>query len=152
MASVPLEDIKRAIKEEGFWTEEDAGIGFQVDHIVRNGFKFKNHEGIRLLKTALSKAVSHFIPRSKQAQSNSPKRETIEAHFEKSGLGFYKIYGQTKHHHTVISRTPELRILVVFAWSSRSEVLLHCGSHLHGISTRSEERRVGKECRYRLSP
>lgn len=120
MASAPLEDIKQAIKEEGFWVREDASIGKRVDHLVQNGFKFKTNEGIGLLETALDKT-----------------RETIESFFERSGLGFYKIYGQTKHDHCVINSTPELRILVVFAWSSRSEVSLRYGSHLHALSATS---------------
>ena len=137
MASIPLEDIKQAIKEEGFWMREDASIGKRVDHLVQNGFKFKTNEGIGLLEAALGKTVSFLLRRLKQTQTNGLKRETIESFFEESGLGFYKIYGQTKHDHCVINSTPELRILVVFAWSSRSEVSLRYGSHLHGLDATS---------------
>lgn len=115
-----LEVAQRSIRENGFWTVEDADIGMRVDSLVKQGFQFKTEEGIELCKAA--------------ALGEPRVRGIIESFFDRSVLGFYKSYGQTKHDHCVINRTPELRILVVFAWSSRSEMMLHYGSHLHALS------------------
>ncbi|KAH8761596.1 hypothetical protein F5883DRAFT_562460 [Diaporthe sp. PMI_573] len=61
-------------------------------------------------------------------------REVIESFFSKAVLGYYKIYGQTQHHHCVLNRTtPEMRILEVQLWSSHSEWIFDTGSHQHDL-------------------
>jgi hypothetical protein len=64
-------------------------------------------------------------------------REVIESFFPKAVLGYYKIYGQTQHHHCVLNRTtPEMRILEVQLWSSRSQWIFDTGSHLHALNAK----------------
>lgn len=59
-------------------------------------------------------------------------RNVIET-FEKSVLGFYKVYGETNGYYCLLNHTPEVRILVVFACSSASGLSILSGSCHHKL-------------------
>ncbi|KJK78588.1 hypothetical protein H634G_05963 [Metarhizium anisopliae BRIP 53293] len=118
MASTTSEQGRQCVVENGFWALENPIIGELVDEIVKGGFRFKTEEGLDLCRFALEEPLI---------------RGVIESFFPRSELAFFKAYGQTRFNHSIINKTPELRILVVQLWSSASEAIVYSGSHLQSL-------------------
>jgi len=113
------DDLRNAVTNDGFWTIEDETIGKTLDELVNSGFHIQTVPGMELCNAAVF--------------GNKLVKDTTRSFFRQSTLGFYRKFGKTKNTHCVLPRTRELRILLIFVWSSRSRMRFYPQTHLQNL-------------------
>ncbi|WAO96049.1 Hypothetical protein NCS54_01370800 [Fusarium falciforme] len=116
---MPLDQIKEEILKNGFWKQDDARISEKMEEIIRSNYHTITEQGLSLLKLAVLK--------------NELVSGIIRSFFPRSTLVLYKTMGKTKHKHAILGRTDDMRMLLVFCWSSESAGTIWSGSHLRQL-------------------
>ncbi|KAI9753312.1 MAG: hypothetical protein M4579_005231 [Chaenotheca gracillima] len=114
-------DRRHMIESDGFFSEDDANIGKQVDSMIQKGYPFPSVEGLDFLK--------------RNTIEDERVRETIESLFSWAGIGAYKIMGADPKKRIFCSIQNErdepypFEALNVYYWSTGSEVVFYKRSH-----------------------
>lgn len=124
--ALDADGVRQAIVTKGYCALEDNTIGNMLDELVNSGFSIQTTSGMGLCKKAIFRnAVSIPDLLSNIAiDALELVRDVARTFFQRSTVGFFRKFGKTKNIHCVLPRTSELRILVVFVWSSGSKMTL----------------------------